>query len=261
MRILVINRVYDSACAAAMRLIPRAVVRAEDESNHTACREAFDEFAPQIVVVSDPTDPEGVRNMDREYNGIRIWYPSSVLMSEPPYSFFTNLKRGVGYNFPGITDLDELAVRVVEECVPEVSIFITDPDEVWQKALKRDLSEIPGAVVSAHDGSVRLGDAMLKIQDLAPDILVMNWPDTLTPNLIRGYAKNSIALKIAVFSDISARMIIGKGPSVDFVLSKSSPIEALVLVVKGWTEQIQARKRDELREGLLENQRQASRSS
>lgn len=253
MRILVINRIDDSACREAMNKIPESDVRAVGEAN---CVKSFNEFAPRVVVIWNPADPELPTSMLRNRDGLRIWSPLSLSLRENPYRLFINDHSITWSEFvPGVMDLDELAVRVVERCVPEVSILITDPDEVWQKALKRDLSEIPGAVVSAHDGSIRLGDAMLKIQDLAPDIVVMNWLDTLTPNLIRGYAKDPFRLMIAVLSGISERMIIGKGPNVDFVLSKSSPIEALVLVVKGWTEQIQARKRDELREGLLKNQR------
>lgn len=260
MRILVINRVDDPACANAMRLIPGAEVRTESEDNHDACEKAFTEFTPHIIVVSDPSDPEEIERMDREPSGLIIWHPSSILMSKPLYSFFASVKDyGCGYNFfHGITDFNNLAVRVVENCVPEVSIFITDSDKFWQEHLKKDFSEIPGVAVSLNDGSLYVGDA---IRNLAPDIVVMNWLDALPPNFIRGYAKDPIGLKIAVFSGINERDIIAKAPQVDFVLCKSSPVRALTLMVEYWAELIQIDKRRELREGLLRNQRQSSQSS
>ena len=258
MRILVINRVDDSACADAMKLIPGAKVQIVNEESHDACAEAFNEFRPHIIIVSDSADPRGVGSIEREYSGMRIWYPTSMLMREPPYSFFTNSKRGVGCIFPGITDLNELAIRVVEESIPEVFIFITDPDKIWQETLKKDFSEIPGVIVSAHGGIVHVGEA---IRFFVPDIVVMNWMDALPPNFIRRYVKDSFGLKIAVLSSISERDIIAKGPQVDFVLCKASPVGALTLMVKHWTEMCQLDKRRELREGLLRNQMQVNRSS
>jgi len=259
MRILVINRVDDPACANAIKMIPGAEVRVESESNHNACREAFNEFRPHIVVSSDPTDSHGINCLYCEDKGLRIWLPWSVSMRELPYCWFRAMgfNSGTDHHFIGITDLNELAIRVVEKCVPEVSLLVTDPDESWQKHLKKDLSEIPGVIVSAYDGFAHLGDA---VRNLAPDIVVMNRMDTFPSNFIRRYAKDPVGLKIAVFSYISERDIIRQRPDVDFILCKASPVGALTLVVESWTKQIQLRKRHELREGLLRSQMQASRS-
>jgi len=259
MRILVINRLEDPACAEAMKMIPGAEVRVVNEANYDACAEAFSEFDPHAVIVwgrSTSGYSPGV-TFDKR-TGHTVWLPPPIMLGEVNFCLFrTHFAYRLEILSP-VTDLGELAVRVVEKCVPEVSLLITDPDKFWQERLKKDFSEIPEVKVLTHDGSIHVGDA---VRNLAPDIVVMNWMDTLPPNFIRSYTKDPSGLKIAVFSGISERDIIRQRPDVDYVLSKSSPVKALVLVVKGWTEQIQARKRSELREGLLENQRQAIRSS
>lgn len=254
MRILVVNRIDDSTCAEAMRLIPGTDVRVVDKEHSV---EVCTAFAPQVVILWDPMASKLPVRVFREHAGSRIFPRGSLLMDDPPYRSVKQAGFDLNYIFSGKIDLSELAIRVVEECVPEVSVYITDPDKFWQELLKKYFSEIPGVKVYVHD-DIRFSDA---VHDFAFDIIVMVWLDTLSPNSIRRYAQNRIDLKIAVFSDAPVRDISRQSPDVDFVLSKSSPVEALTLVVKEWTEQIQLRKRDELREGLLRNQRQASRSS
>ncbi len=257
MRILVINRLEDPACAEAMKMIPGAEVRVVNEANYDACAEAFSEFDPHAVIVwgrSTSGYSPGV-TFDKR-TGHTVWLPPPIMLGEVNFCLFrTHFAYRLEILSP-VTDLGELAVRVVEKCKPEVSVLITDSDEFWQKALEKDFREIPGVMVFAQ--SAHVGDA---VRELVPDIVVMGWMGTRFSNLIRQNAKDQLYLRIAVFSSVPERDIILRRPDVDFVLCKSAPIAALTLVVKEWTEQIQARKRSELREGLLRNQLEASLSS
>lgn len=255
MKILVINRIDDSTCKEAMRLIPESEVRVESEDNHEACRRAFTEFRPDAIVVSDPTDPKGISTVSCEKDGLRVWHPSSVLLRKPPYNLFIDAdyhnNRSTGYMLDAITDFNELAAQVIEWSMPGVSVLITDPDKAWQRILRDELAKIPRLMVHILED----GDGMYEvIQEKNPEIVITEWMLGFSPTAIRMDSRDSCNLKIAILSATPEREINKTSSDADFVLCKTSPIEILGLMVEHWTKQIREHKRRELLEGLLANQ-------